>query len=119
MSEPDQRLDRQMRIEGCNHEALENANIGVCGDDDTLASMYVMSASALGINEIAVIAPYLDSRLVETAEKVNPKLNLIHIEGYYTHPALDNIFSGCNILADLTQYGLANKLLIQKGFFND
>ena len=51
------RLDRQLRIEGWNQQALENAKIGVVGDDDLLASLYILSASALGINNIVVIAP--------------------------------------------------------------
>jgi len=48
------RLDRQLRIEGWNQQALDNAKIGVVGDDDLLASLYVMSASALGIRALTI-----------------------------------------------------------------
>jgi len=110
------RLDRQLRIKGWNQPALDKARIGVVGDDDRLASLFVLSASALGINNLVVVAPALDRRLVDTASKVNPLLSLVHLEGFYTHPALDDLFQGCNVIVDLSHYGLASKLLLEKGF---
>ena len=73
------RLDRQLRIEGWNQQALENAKIGVVGDDDLLASLFIMSASALGINNLIVLAPALNAVLVETAKKINPRFALTHL----------------------------------------
>ncbi len=110
------RLDRQLRIEGWNQPALDNAKIGVVGDDDLLASLYVMSASALGINHIVILTPSLDPLLVETAKKLNPRFTLTHLEGFYTHPVIDELFKGCRLIVDLSHYGLANKLLLEKGF---
>jgi len=110
------RLDRQLRIEGWNQQALDNAKIGVVGDDDLLASLYVMSASALGINHIVVLAPSLDPLLVETAKKLNPRFIMTHVEGFYTHPVMDEIFKECNLIVDLSHYALANKLLLEKGY---
>jgi molybdopterin/thiamine biosynthesis adenylyltransferase len=110
------RLDRQLRIEGWNQPALDKAKIGVVGDDDLLASLFMLSASALGINNVVVVAPVLDRLLVETAERVNPLFTLTHLEGFYTHPVLDDLFEGCNLIVDLSHYGLSNKLLIEKGF---
>ena len=110
------RLDRQIRIEGWNQQALDNAKIGVVGDEDLLASLYVMSASALGINHIVSLAPSLDPLLVETAKKLNPRFTLTRMEGFYTHPAIDELFKGCRLIVDLSHYGLANKLLLEKGF---
>lgn len=111
-----ERLDRQLRIAGWDQHALEEARIGVVGDDDRLASLYVMSSSALGLNHLVVIAPRLDDKLLEAAQKVNPELDLTFIEGFYTHPILDDIFAGCQAIVDLSQYGLANKLLLEKGY---
>jgi len=112
----DDRLDRQLRIRGWDQAALDRAKIGVVGDDDLLASLYIMSASALGINNISAIAPVLDETLLETAKRVNPRLNLMFMEGFYTHPLLDDVFNGCNLIVDLSHYGLANKLLLEKGY---
>jgi molybdopterin/thiamine biosynthesis adenylyltransferase len=110
------RLDRQLRIEGWNQRALDKAKVGVVGDNDLLASLFMLSASALGINNLVVVAPVLDRLLVEIAEKVNPLFTLTHLEGFYTHPVLDDLFKGCNLIVDLSHYGLANKLLLEKGF---
>jgi molybdopterin/thiamine biosynthesis adenylyltransferase len=110
------RLDRQLRIEGWNQQALNDAKIGVVGDDDLLASLYIMSASALGINNMFVLAPTLNAILVETAKKLNPRFIMTHIEGFYTHPIMDEIFKACNLIVDLSHYGLANKLLLEKGY---
>ncbi len=112
----EQRLDRQLRIEGWNQQALEEAHVGVVGDDDRLASIFVLSAAALGLNNLVVIAPRLDDPLLETARRLNGRLNLVHVEGYYSHPLLDQFFSGCNLLVDCCRYGLANKLLLNRGF---
>ena len=110
------RLDRQLRIEGWNQHALENAKVGVVGDENLLASLYIMSASALGINNLVVIAPSLNHELIEIAKKLNLRFTLTHLEGYYTHPVMAELFKGCNLIVDLSHYGLANKLLIEKGF---
>ncbi|MGH7771783.1 MAG: ThiF family adenylyltransferase [Candidatus Binatia bacterium] len=112
----EERLERQLRIEGWDQRVLEEAKIGVVGDDDLLASLYIMSSSALGLNNLVVIAPRLNETLREVAQKVNPALNLVFTEGFYAHPVLDEIFEGCKVIVDLSQYGLANKLLLQKGF---
>ena len=110
------RLDRQLRIEGWNQDALDTAKIGVVGDSDLLASHYLLSASALGINRLIVLAPVINKAYVDIAKKLNPRFNLTHIEGFYTHQVLDEIFKGCNPIVDLSHYGLANKLLLQKGY---
>jgi molybdopterin/thiamine biosynthesis adenylyltransferase len=110
------RLDRQLRIAGWNQPALDQAKIGVVGDQDQLASLFVLSASAVGINNLVVVAPVLAKKLVEIAGRVNPVFALTHIEGFYTHPVLDDLFKGCNLIVDLSHYGLANKLLLEKGF---
>jgi hypothetical protein len=112
----DDRLDRQLRIQGWDQAALDRAKIGVVGDDDLLASLYIMSASALGINNISAIAPVLDETLIETAKRVNPRLNLMFVEGFYTHPIMDDAFTGCSLIVDLSHYALANKLLLEKGY---
>jgi molybdopterin/thiamine biosynthesis adenylyltransferase len=111
----DERLDRQLRIQGWDQTALDEAKIGVVGDDDLLASLYIMSASALGINNLVAIAPALDETLIETAKRVNPRFNLMFLEGFYTHPVMDDLFKGCSLIVDLSHYGLANKLLLEKG----
>lgn len=110
------RLDRQLRIEGWNQQALENAKVGVVGDDDLLASLFVMSASALGINQLVVLAPVLHPMLVEVAQKLNRRFDLAHVEGFYTHPIMAETFNGCDVIVDLSHYGLANKLVLQTGF---
>lgn len=110
------RLDRQIRIEGWNQQALENAKVGVVGDDDFLASLYILSASALGINHIVILAPVINPILVEIARKLNFRFTLTHLEGFYTHPVMAELFKGCNLIVDLSHYGLANKLLLERGF---
>jgi hypothetical protein len=112
----DERLDRQLRIQGWDQSAVERARIGVVGDNDLLASMYVLSSAALGINDIVVIAPILDDRLLDVANKVNPRLRVMHLEGFYTHPLVDDIFTRCDLIIDLCRYGLANKLLLERGY---
>jgi ThiF family len=111
-----ERLDRQLRIEGWDQFALERAKIGVVGDNDSLASLFVLSASALGINNLVVVAPVLDKVLVRIAEKLNPLFTLTHLEGFYTHPVLGDLFKRCNLVVDVSSYGLGNKLLLQKAF---
>ncbi|MCK8602230.1 HesA/MoeB/ThiF family protein [Desulfoferrobacter suflitae] len=112
----DARLDRQLRIEGWNQSALENARIAVVGDDDLLSSVFLMSLSALGVNRAVVIAPSLHPAFVEIARGVNAFFELAHLQGFYTHSSLDDLFGGCRVIVDLSHYGLANKLLLAKGF---
>ena len=95
---------------------MENARVGVVGDNDLLASLYIMSAAALGINHLLVLSPILNSRLIEIAKKLNLHFTFTHVEGFYTHPLMAELFNGCNLIVDLSHYGLANKLLTEKGF---
>jgi molybdopterin/thiamine biosynthesis adenylyltransferase len=111
-----QRLDRQLRIDGWNQRALEQAVVGVVGDDDLLASLFLLSAAALGINHLKVIAPKVDATLADIAAKLNPELNLAVLEGFYSHPLIGDIFSDCRIIVDLSSYGLAAKLALEKAF---
>lgn len=112
----DDRLNRQRLIEGWNQDALDKAKIAVIGDNDLLASSYVMSAAALGINHIVVVAPTLDKNLMAVAQGVNEKANLIGIQGNYVHPSMEKLIAGCNLVVDLSSFSLANKLLIQRAY---
>jgi molybdopterin/thiamine biosynthesis adenylyltransferase len=109
------RFDRQLRIEGWNQEVLAEARVGVVGDHDLLASLYVLAAAALGLNRLVVLAPRLEERLLDLARRLNPELHLSFIEGFYTHPLMADLFKGCRVLVDLSRYGLANKLLLDEG----
>lgn len=106
-----ERLDRQVRIPGWNQEALARARVGVAGDDPWLTGMYVVAAAALGLNRLTVVAPGLDPRLVQAARGLNQELDLALFPGYFSHFALEEIFSPCQVLVDLTRFALANKLL--------
>jgi molybdopterin/thiamine biosynthesis adenylyltransferase len=75
-----------------------------------------MASTALGITHVVVMAPRLDATLREIMQKINPALEVTFLEGFYTHPLMDDIFGGCAVLVDLSQYALANKLLLEKGF---
>jgi molybdopterin/thiamine biosynthesis adenylyltransferase len=111
----DPRFDRQLRIEGWNQAALAAARVGVVGDQDLLASLYVLAAAALGLNRLVVLAPRLDEPLLGLARRLNPELQLAFIEGFYTHPLMADLFHGCRVIVDLSRYGLANKLLLDEG----
>lgn len=113
---PEPRLDRQLRIPDWDQTALGEARIAVFGDDDLLASLYVLSAAALGLNSIVLVAPSWDPRLVALAREVHPGLKLALVEGLHTHPVLDGLFRPCAAIVDLTRYALANKLLLETGF---
>ena len=119
-----ERLDRQLRIEGWNQQALSDTTIGVIGDEDYLASFFIMSAAALGINNIKVIAPFLDDDLMEIAHKVNPDLELAHIRGNFTNDRMIYLFQNSitglypRITADLTNHNIANKILLEQSYYN-
>ena len=49
-------------------------------------------------------------------KKINLHFTLTRVKGFYTHPVMAELFKGCNLIVDLSHYGLANKLLIEKGF---
>jgi hypothetical protein len=109
------RLDRQLQIAGWDQRRLSGANLGVVGDADRLASLFILSAAALGLNRVVVIAPSLDTQLMDMAEKINLGFKLTFLDGFYTHPVLADIFHGCQAIVDLSRYGLANKLILEKG----
>jgi hypothetical protein len=110
------RLDRQLRIAGWDQTALAEARVGLVGDHDLLASLYILAAAALGLNHLVVLAPQLDDRLLGVARNLNPELQLALIQGFYTHPLMADLFTGCRVIIDLSRYGLANKLLLETGF---
>jgi len=112
----DVRFDRQRRIAGWNQAALAEARVGVAGDHDRLASLYILAAAALGVNHLVALAPRLDDGLVGLARSLNPELRLTFIEGFYVHPLMADLFNGCRVMVDLSRYALANKLLLDLGY---
>ncbi len=112
----EERLDRQIRIAGWDQIALSSSRVCILGDDDLLASLFALSASALGINDLVMLAPMLDEALIEAARKINPNFSLTFIEGSFTHPALSDLFQGSRVVVDLSAFGLANKLAIEKAY---
>ena len=111
-----ERLDRQLRIEGWNQDALENSSVAVVGDEPILTSLFLLACSALGLNKLTVIAPSLDSRILDMATSINEDIDLTYLEGFLVHPAISSFFSNCRAIVDLTTYGLANKLSINKAY---
>ena len=93
-----ERLDRQLRIEGWDQHALDRAKIAVVADGGLLPSIFIMCASALGINSVAAIAPELEPSLIHAARRLNTGLDLAHIKGLYTHPALEDVLEGAGII---------------------
>src|SRR4030042_316035 len=115
MEAPEETLDRQLRLPGWSQRALEVAETGAVVDADLLASLVVLSLSALGLKDLVVLAPGMDRNLRGIAERLNPALRICFVEGLYTHPVLEDLFTGCRAIVDLSRYGLANKLLLGKG----
>jgi len=109
------RLDRQLRITGWDQEALERTPVAVVGDHDRLASLFVLAAAALGLKRLVLVAPWWDEALLAAAAQLNPGLQLAAVEGYYLHPAQDAWFRDCRVWVDLSRYGLATKLLFDRG----
>jgi molybdopterin/thiamine biosynthesis adenylyltransferase len=110
------RLDRQLRVEGWDQRALDQAVIGVVGDDDLLASLFLLSAAALGVNRLKVLAPRVDGALTDIARRLNPELRLTVLEGFFSHPWLGDFFADCPVIIDLSAYGLAAKLALELAF---
>ncbi|MEJ5329927.1 MAG: ThiF family adenylyltransferase [Desulfobaccales bacterium] len=110
-----ERLDRQLRIPGWRQELLSKARVGVVGEADLLTALVVVGAAALGLNRLTVLAPALEPRLLDAARRLNPDFSLAHLEGWCTHPTVARVFDGCQVLVDLSRYGLATKILLEEG----
>ena len=110
------RLDRQLRIPEWNQGVLDRAKVGVVGDDGLLTSLYLLGTAALGINQVRVVAPGLDERLITMARKLNPNWQLSYFEGYLTNPACLEVLGRKDLLVDLSNYGLANKIILEEAF---
>ena len=110
------RLDRQLRIPEWNQGVLARASVGVVGDDGLLASLYLLGMAALGINQVSIVAPALDERLISLARSLNPDWHLNHFEGYVTHPGCQEFLGRGNLVVDLSNYGLANKIILEDAF---
>ncbi len=110
------RLDRQLRIPEWRQEMLSRARLGVVADDAQLTSVFLLGAAALGLNEVRVIAPWLDERLIGLARALNPDFRLQHLTGYLTHPLCLEALRHCHPLVDLSHFGLASKILLEQAF---
>jgi molybdopterin/thiamine biosynthesis adenylyltransferase len=112
----EERLNRQMLIEGWNQEALSNSEITIIGDSPQLTSIYVLSAAALGINNQKIISPDVDKYYVEIAKKINPNLKFGYLEGYFVHKQMKNFLKDSKAIIDLSNYNLAKKQLIELSY---
>lgn len=116
--DPD-RLDRQLRIEGWDQDALADATVGVIGDTTQRDATYILSAAALGVNDIIAVSPVLPDHLMEAAEQVNPFFELDHVEGHLTHPSIRGYIEEVDLLVDCSSYNLANKSAFNHGYSQD
>jgi molybdopterin/thiamine biosynthesis adenylyltransferase len=112
----DLRLDRQLRIPQWRQEVLNRACLGVVGDDPQLTSLFLLSAAALGINDIRVVAPELDPYLISLARSLNPHWRLHHLRGYLSHPFCLDALRQCHPLVDLSHFALASKILLEEAY---
>ncbi len=110
------RLDRQLRIPEWRQELLSRARIGVVGDEPQLTSLFLLGAAALGLNEVRVMAPSLDERLIALARALNPDWHLQHLTGYLSHPLCLEALRDCHPLVDASHFALASKILLEYGF---
>jgi molybdopterin/thiamine biosynthesis adenylyltransferase len=108
----DERLERQLRIPAWHQEAISRARVGVCGDDPWLTGLVVAGAAALGMGALTVVAPEVDPRLAAAARGLHPGLRLAFFPGYFSHPLLEDLWQGCEVLVDVSHYALATKLLL-------
>jgi molybdopterin/thiamine biosynthesis adenylyltransferase len=110
------RLDRQLRIPQWNQDALTGARVGVVGDYGLMTSLYLLGTAALGINQVWVIAPRLDERILSLARRLNPDWQLNFFEGFLTHPGCREVLGRDNLVVDLSTYGLSNKIILEEAF---
>ncbi len=110
------RLDRQLRIPEWRQEVLSRARLGVVGDDPQVTSLFLLSAAALGINTVRVIAPALEEQFLGLARSLNPDWRLEHFPGFYSHPRCQEILTRCHPLVDLGHSGLTSKILLEQAF---
>ena len=110
------RLDRQLRIPQWHQGALTGARVGVVGDYGLATSLFLLGTAALGINQVQVVAPRLDERLISLARRLNPDWRLRYFEGFLTHPCCREVLGPGNLVVDLSTYGLANKILLEEAF---
>jgi molybdopterin/thiamine biosynthesis adenylyltransferase len=113
------RLDRQLRIPQWNQEALTRARVGVVGDHGLMTSLYLLGTAALGINQLRVIAPWLDERIISLARRLNPDWQLHFFEGFLTHPCCREVLGRDSLVVDLSTYGLSNKIVLEDAFQRD
>lgn len=105
------RLDRQLRIPAWRQELLSNARIAVVGDTPLLTSLFLLGTAALGINQVTVIAPALDGRLLALAQGLNPQWRLCHLPGHLSQPAVADLLRSHHLWLDLGSNRLADKIL--------
>jgi molybdopterin/thiamine biosynthesis adenylyltransferase len=110
------RLDRQLRIPQWNQEVLTSARIGVVGDYGLATSIFLLGTAALGINQVRVVSPQLDERLISLARRINPDWQLRQFEGFLTHPGCREVLGRGNLVVDLSSYGLTNKIILEEAF---
>jgi len=95
---------------------LSRARLGVIGDAPRFTSLFLLSAAALGINEIRVIAPDLDPYYLGLARSLNPDWRLQHLPGYLSHPLCLEALRNCHPWVDLNHFALASKILLEEAF---
>ena len=90
--------------------------VGVVGDYGPATSLFLLGTAALGINQVQVVAPRLDERLISLARGLNPDWQLRYFEGFLTHPGFREVLGRDNLVVDLSTYGLANKIVLEEAF---
>ncbi len=115
----EQRLDRQLRIEGWNQQALDRSSVGVIADND-ISHFFNASAASLGINKIRGIIERnrtgIDTSLI--ARCINPGLDLQTLPSLCVNKAQYHYLDNPSILVDLNGFAMSKKMSLEWLFDN-
>ena len=115
----EQRLDRQLRIEGWNQQSLENTSVAVLADND-VGHFFSASAAALGVNKIrGLIQPRktnIDTALI--ARAIHPNVDLQTLPTPCVNKALYEYLGNPAILIDLNGFAMSKKMSLEWIFDN-
>ncbi len=118
----EERLDRQLRIQGWNQQKLNDSSVALIGDN-LILNYLTVSCAALGINRSIILKNNSENNIlsydfIDLAKAINQKISYLRFHSYFVNKLQKEFISKADLLVDINGFSISKRLSLEFLFDN-